>query len=425
MANGLLDFLQTPAGTGLLSAVAGGAANARRGAPWNNVGRGLLSGLAGYSQTQEDILRKQQLDEAKKMRDLQAEQMQFQLNQMKGQQAWKAGLPSVMEQSQPKVEQFKPDTFDETDNPFGQMANVTPGNPQALQDYLMKAESPFADKILEKQLFPKAPEHKVVGNTLLEVGAGGVKPVFTAEDKAKPTEISRLMAERDALPPDSPKRRIYDNAISKQTTHAPAPSATVNQFTEKEENKAVGKHFGEQYTKTQEAGLMATSKINKYTRLNQLLEGVNTGKFTPLGVEVASAAQSLGFNIDPKLGNKQAAEALSNEMALELRNPSGGAGMPGAMSDQDRAFLQNMVPNLSKTPEGRKLMTETATKLAKRDQDVAKMARDYRKKRGTIDEGFYEELQKYSEANPLFPAQKPSASSQGVRRYNPATGRIE
>lgn len=201
---------------------------------------------------------------------------------------------------------------------------------------------------------------------------------------------------------------------------ARAGASNINMpMQEKEENKAVGKFFGEQYADTQKAGLSATSKINKYNRLNQLLEGVNTGKLTPLGVEVASAAQSLGFSIDPNLSNKQAAEALSNEMALELRNPSGGAGMPGAMSDQDRAYLQNMVPGLSKTPEGRKMMTETATQLAKRDQDVARLARAYRAKRGTIDEGFYEELQRFAETNPLFR----NSGITGVRRTGTINGR--
>ena len=423
MANGLLDFLQTPAGTGLLSAVAGGMAGARRGTPWNNAGRAGLAGLTGYAQAQDDILRKQEQDYQKQFRQMQMDKMQSDLATAQAAKEWKTGLPGMLEQSRPKVEGFKPDTFDETDNPFGQMANVTPGNPQALQSYLMQPSSPFADKLIEQQLFPKAPDYKTVGNTLVQTGQDGVKPVFTAPTESKPTEISRLAAERDALPQGHPMRRVYDNAISKQTTHAPAPSATVNQFTEKEENKAVGKHFGEQYSKTQEAGLMAGSKINKYTRLNQLLEGVNTGKLTPLGVEVASAAQSLGFSIDPKLANKQAADALSNEMALELRDPSGGAGMPGAMSDQDRAFLQNMVPGLSKTPEGRKLMTETATSLAKRDQEVARKAREYRKKRGTIDEGFYEELQQYSEANPLF-KQQPKQTGAPTRAVNPKTGEV-
>lgn len=52
---GLLDFLNSPAGIGLLSAVAGGAAGARQGTPWNNAGRGALAGLQGYQGAQNQL----------------------------------------------------------------------------------------------------------------------------------------------------------------------------------------------------------------------------------------------------------------------------------------------------------------------------------------------------------------------------------
>jgi hypothetical protein len=186
-----------------------------------------------------------------------------------------------------------------------------------------------------------------------------------------------------------------------------ASATTINMPSqETSEKKTVGEAFGKQYATIQEAGFKSNSMINNAQRLNTLLDKVNTGKLTPLGVDIASAAESLGFKgIDPKLGNKQAAESLSNEMALQLRNPSGGAGMPGALSDADRVYLQSMTPNLTKTPEGRKLISETMITLAKRDQDVAKLARDYRKKNGGFDEGFYDELAKWSAANPLFTQQ--------------------
>jgi hypothetical protein len=187
----------------------------------------------------------------------------------------------------------------------------------------------------------------------------------------------------------------------------------VNQ-TEREESKAIGKFFGESFAKSQEAGLNAQGSLNRLNRLDQLLEGVDTGKFAPLGLEVAKTAQTFGLNIDPKLSNKEAAVALSSEIALQLRNPSGGAGMPGAMSDQDRAFLAGMVPGIEKTPQGRKEILETAKKLAQRDVDVARLARQYRQKKGTIDEGFYDELARFSSANPLFKPQSASPAGSNI-----------
>ncbi len=197
-------------------------------------------------------------------------------------------------------------------------------------------------------------------------------------------------------------------AGKKAIAAAGAPRMTNINMQEKEESKVVGKFYGESYADVQKAGFNASSRIARMDRLNQLLNNVDTGKLTPAGTEIAAYAESLGMKIDKNLGNKQAAQALANEMALELRNPAGGAGMPGAMSDADREFLKSMTPGLSTSPEGRKQITETAKKIAKRDQEVAARARDYRKKNGSIDEGFYDEMRTFSDKNPLFGTAAPT-----------------
>lgn len=180
------------------------------------------------------------------------------------------------------------------------------------------------------------------------------------------------------------------------------PLVSVGIGEEKAEAKKVGEGMGEMYVSLQQAGSVVPAKLAKLDRMEQLMEGVSTGKLTPAITQVAAIAQSLGFEVDTKLGAKQALEALSNEIALTLRNPSGGAGMPGALSNKDREFLTSMTPGLAKTPEGNKLIIQTARNLAKREQEVAKLARAYRKKNGSLDEGFYDELADFSAAHPLF-----------------------
>lgn len=207
--------------------------------------------------------------------------------------------------------------------------------------------------------------------------------------------------------PDGPRLLPRSQAVGMEPYIAPqvGPSVSVTlPPQQKEEDKAIGKAFGNQYADLQKAGIEAASQANRMTRLAGLLKDVETGKLTPIGTDLAAFAQSFGMNIDSKLGNKQAAEALSNEIALQLRNPAGGAGMPGALSDSDRQFLLRMVPGLSTTPEGRALMVETSQKIAQRSRDVARLARDYRKRNGSFDDGFFDELQQWSEKNPLFPA---------------------
>jgi hypothetical protein len=201
---------------------------------------------------------------------------------------------------------------------------------------------------------------------------------------------------------------------------AGASSVNVTATQEKEESKAVGKFLGEQYADIQKAGIGAQAKLDRAARMEQLLATINTGKFEGAKKEAAAIGQAFGITIDPNLGDKEAFEALSNQLALEARNPSGGAGMPGAMSDKDREFLQQITPNLTKTPEGNRKIIETAKKLAKRDADVARMSREYRKKSGTLDEGFFEELRQFSERTPLFgkPAAKPSSEvDEAMKKY--------
>ena len=161
--------------------------------------------------------------------------------------------------------------------------------------------------------------------------------------------------------------------------------------------------LSDQYGKIQSSAFDAQGKIANYDRIGQLLQGVSTGALTPALTTVAAYGRSSRH--DPLiriLGAKQAVEALSNQIALQLRNPSGGAGMPGALSDKDREFLVSMTPNLAKTPEGNAMIIDTAKRMAQRDMEVGQMARDYRQRHGHMDEGFFDELRQYSATHPLF-----------------------
>lgn len=207
------------------------------------------------------------------------------------------------------------------------------------------------------------------------------------------------------------------------------PLVSIGQ--EKAEAKKVGEVFGEQYTAIQQADLKSTSTLNRLDRMDQLLTGVQTGALVPTITQIQSIAQSFGITVDETLPAKQALEALSSEVALGLRNPAGGAGMPGALSDKDRDFLLNMTPGLGKTPGGNRLIIETGRKLAQRDREVARMARAYRKQHGQFDEGFFDQLQAYSDAHPLFKQpdlsqyQEVRTTKDGRRLGRKADGTIE
>lgn len=152
----------------------------------------------------------------------------------------------------------------------------------------------------------------------------------------------------------------------------------------------------------QTRGFAAPQKIATLDQIGKLYDNYEGGTLSGFALKAASTANSLGFKIDPKLGDKQAAEALSKEMALSLRNTSQGGGMPGSMSDQDRNYLKSMVPDLAQSAAGRQKIINAHRALLQRDIQVAEFARNYENKYGKLDNGFYNQLQQWANDNPLF-----------------------
>lgn len=80
---GLLDFLSTPSGMGLLSAVAGGMATARRGQPWNTAGRGAIAGLTGYQAANDQLRQNEENALTKQYRQMQMQKIEQDLARQK------------------------------------------------------------------------------------------------------------------------------------------------------------------------------------------------------------------------------------------------------------------------------------------------------------------------------------------------------
>lgn len=243
-----------------------------------------------------------------------------------------------------------------------------------------------------------APKFETVaaGSSLFKMGPNGPELAMTA-----PRAPAEIDYNKPFLPDGTPNKAYQDYSLSKADRSATKVSVggAKNIFQQEgEQSKAYGKGMGDLRIEIQKSAFNAPGQIAKLSRLEELLQGVEGGKLAPLGTEVAGLARSLGFNIDPKLGNKQAAEALAVEMALSMK-PVGS----GAMSDRDFENFMQTVPSLSKTAEGRKQITQTLKAKAKRDMEIGKMARSYAaKNNGVIDDGFLDQAAGYSAQNPIF-----------------------
>lgn len=179
-------------------------------------------------------------------------------------------------------------------------------------------------------------------------------------------------------------------------------STVVNVGAEKSFDKKMGEEYAKDATTMLQAGRAASGNIAKYERLGAALKNTYTGTGGEQVLMLKKAGRALGFDVGD-VSDAEAAQAIGNRIAMELRNPAGGAGMPGAMSDKDREFLVASVPGLGQTPQGNAKLVDYMIRLERRNADVAKLARGYMSRNdGRIDQGFYDELAAWSEQNPLF-----------------------
>lgn len=376
----MFENLDDPRKQALLMAAAGLFAPVR-GKGWSGFGealsQGIQGGLLGLNRAQTMQAKLAEEKQQQQMRQLAMDRAN---QEQEAQRYFGAGLKQYLS---PGVGAMPNTPVDDNGNP---MPSPMPKfDQQGFAGYLAQNPATAAQAL---QFMPKPvdPKFEKLGNTLVQTNAeGGPKPVYSVPAEAK-----------DWQNPEYIKAQMAIRAAGR-------PQVTVDTRQETEFSKKIGEMNAQEYVGLMKSGASAQSQSTKLARLEYLLgKSGQTGKFTPATKELKSAAESLGFKVDEKLPFQQAAEALSNEIALTLRNPAGGAGMPGALSDRDREFLQNMVPNLSKTPEGNKLIIESMKRLAKREQEVAALAREYRTKTGKFDDGFYAELAQKFGGKDLF-----------------------
>lgn len=151
----------------------------------------------------------------------------------------------------------------------------------------------------------------------------------------------------------------------------------------------------------------AASAVDDISMVESWLNGIDTGTLAPqrLAAQKFLAGAGINFNIfgtQEQVGKAEAATTIVNQMALKLRNPDSGLGMPGALSDKDLAFLKQSVVGLETTPEGRKLIIDLTRRAAERRMQVARQAEAYYYKQNGSLQGWPEYLAQWREQNPMI-----------------------
>ena len=228
------------------------------------------------------------------------------------------------------------------------------------------------------------------------------------QEQANKNRDYQLNKDKETYTPAGTNARgqeLQKNALGRMDAVGSGELVSVHTGEQSKFDQTVGEGFAKDFLAAVKDGAKARQQMNQIDQLETLMKNMGGGKLTPTGYEIASYAASMGLNINKEMGNADAAATILNKMALDLRSTAEGSGMPGSLSDSDREFLRSMTPGLEKTPEGRAKLFSYYRKVYGRQIEIARMAIDYKKKNGKVDEGFYSQLDEFSQKNPLFRSQ--------------------
>lgn len=155
------------------------------------------------------------------------------------------------------------------------------------------------------------------------------------------TDIGKLILERDALPPNDPRRKTYDAAIAKATTHAPGTNVNVALSTEKKYGEKFAGNIADADVKLKDAAEAAPQLADTSNRISQILKSgqVFTGTGANIKLQLAKALKVAGGTENEAIANTETLiSSLASQTLANIK--SSGLGSGQGFTDKDREFLQ-------------------------------------------------------------------------------------
>lgn len=204
--------------------------------------------------------------------------------------------------------------------------------------------------------------------------------VQSTPEPVAPTEISKLITERDALPPDSPNRAAYDSRIA--ALGRGQQQSKYDQTNDENLAKLNDSIFDNARSAMTDAETM--------TRLLELSKNpsVDQGALGPSILALRKMSNAFGIPAGDT-GPAEMLNALGNRISLTLKNSeNGGGGMPGALSDSDREFLRSMSISLGNSPQANHALAKMYLRLQAKNVSLENMRREYVASHGRLDDNF-------------------------------------
>jgi len=214
-------------------------------------------------------------------------------------------------------------------------------NDQAIQQWTnLSIENGLMDEASAKtgmnELLALPPEQRT--EKLLRLGLTAKDALSRLEPK---TDIGKLMFERDKLPADDPRRKIYDDAIKKATTHSPGTNVNVALSTEKKYGEKFAGNIADADVKLKDAAEAAPQLADTSNRISQILKSgqVFTGTGANIKLQLAKALKVAGGTENEAIANTETLiSSLASQTLANIK--SSGLGSGQGFTDKDREFLQ-------------------------------------------------------------------------------------
>lgn len=225
----------------------------------------------------------------------------------------------------------------------------------------------------------------------------------------KPDETYTLVAEEERAQLGLPAGSYQKDSKGKISPVNPT-GTTINMGAEKAQDAKVGQGYGDYQLDLASKGRNAGATLNTLALMEQAMN--TPGFYSGVGGEGVKRANqflsALGVKDAKAASAQEVFDALSNKVVLDGLGGSLGPGI----SNTDRDYIGRTAPTLASTPEGNRALIGVARALAQRQQEVAKLARDYAAKNsGRLDGGFDQVLDDFAAQNPLFPQARASATA--------------
>jgi hypothetical protein len=201
---------------------------------------------------------------------------------------------------------------------------------------------------------------------------GGGASMMTPPAPAAPSQLSRLINERDLLAPNDPNRKIYDAEILKQTTHPAPVSINLSQSAEKSFGSALAGELAKSDVGLRDAALNAPEAAGNANRILEVLSSGNiiAGPGAEWKLKTAKLLNAFGL---PGFVGKDNTELISNTEQLQKSLASqtldsiktSGLGAGAGFTNADRDFLEKAKSgNIDMTPETLRRTAELARRSA-------------------------------------------------------------